>query len=121
MRPDGQPLVVQLVYAPQWGDVAMHVLAKEYWEAVGVKVELREVSSEAYRTMASNNDHDVATTNSGLTTTDFNHTSFCANEVAANSKTRLSQSPAVKGAPNTTSNRKGTMCFYIALYLNTST
>ena len=68
VRPDGQPLVVQLVYAPQWGDVAMHVLAKEYWEAVGVKVELREVSSEAYRTMASNNDHDVATTNSGLTT-----------------------------------------------------
>jgi len=67
-RPDGQPLVIRLVYAPQFGDVAMHELTKEYWEAVGVKVELREVTSEAYRTMASVNDHDVAITTSGTST-----------------------------------------------------
>ena len=66
-RPDGEPIVIQMVYAPQFGDVALHELAKEYWEAVGIKVELREVTSEAYRTFAANNDHDVAITTSGLT------------------------------------------------------
>ncbi len=57
-----------MIYAPQFGDVAMHTLAEEYWEAVGIQVELREVSTEAYRTTASNNDHDVAITTSGTTT-----------------------------------------------------
>jgi len=67
-RADGDPLVINLVYAPQFGDVALHELAKEYWGAVGIKVELREVSSEAYRTLAANNDHDVAITTSGTST-----------------------------------------------------
>ncbi len=67
-RPDGKPLVIRLIYAPQFGDVALHELTKEYWEAVGVKVELREVTTEAYRTMASVNDHDVAITTSGTST-----------------------------------------------------
>ncbi len=65
---DGSTLVINLVFAPQFGDVALHELAKEYWEAVGVKVELREVSTEAYRTMASNNDHDIAVADSGTST-----------------------------------------------------
>ena len=65
---DGSMLVINLVFAPQFGDVALHQLAKEYWEAVGVKVELREVSTEAYRTMASNNDHDIAVADSGTST-----------------------------------------------------
>jgi len=65
---NGSQLVIQLIYAPQFGDVALHELAKEYWEAVGVKVELREVSTEAYRTMASNNDHDIAVADSGTST-----------------------------------------------------
>jgi peptide/nickel transport system substrate-binding protein len=65
LRGDGQPLVIHLIYAIQWGDPALHELAKEYWEAVGVKVELKEISTEAYRAMASNNDHDIQVTNSG--------------------------------------------------------
>lgn len=67
-RPDGKPIVVQIVYALQFGDPAQHELVKEYWEKVGIKVELKEVSTEAYRTMASNNDHDIAITDSGTTT-----------------------------------------------------
>ncbi len=65
LRFDGQPLVIQLIYAIQWGDPALHELAKEYWEAVGVRVELKEISTEAYRAMAANNDHDIQVTNSG--------------------------------------------------------
>lgn len=65
LRADGEPLLINLLYAIQWGDPALHELAKEYWEAVGVRVELKEMSTEAYRAMAANNDHDVQVTNSG--------------------------------------------------------
>jgi peptide/nickel transport system substrate-binding protein len=65
VRADGKPLLIHLLYAIQWGDPALHELAKEYWEAVGVRVELKEMSTEAYRAMAANNDHDVQVTNSG--------------------------------------------------------
>src|SRR5688572_11961354 len=67
-RPDGEPLLINLIYAIQWGDPALHELAKEYWEAVGVRVELKEISTEAYRAMAASNDHDIQVTNSGLET-----------------------------------------------------
>ena len=66
LRPDGQPLVINMLYALQFGDPAQHELVKEYWEAVGVKVELKEMSTEAYRAIAANNDHDIQVTNSGL-------------------------------------------------------
>ena len=65
-RPDGEPLLINLFYAIQFGDPALHELAKEYWEAVGVRVELKEMSTEAFRAMAANNDHDIQVTNSGL-------------------------------------------------------
>ena len=65
VRSDGKPLIIHMIYAIQWGDPALHELAKEYWEAVGVKVELKEISTEAFRAMAANNDHDIQMTNSG--------------------------------------------------------
>jgi peptide/nickel transport system substrate-binding protein len=68
LRPDGQPLLINMVYAIQFGDPARHELAKEYWEAVGVRVELREVSTEAQRAAASANELDIQITNSGLET-----------------------------------------------------
>ena len=68
LRPDGKPLIIHLIYAIQWGDPALHELAKEYWEALGVKVELKEISTEAYRAMAASNDHDIQVTNSGTET-----------------------------------------------------
>jgi peptide/nickel transport system substrate-binding protein len=67
LRPDGERLVIFNVYLLQTGNVALHELTKEYWEDVGVKVELKEVSSEAYRTMVSSNEHDVASFTSGMT------------------------------------------------------
>jgi len=65
LRSDGKTLTIYMNYLIQAGDPALHELAKEYWEDVGVKVELKEVSSEAYRTMASSNEHDIALFNSG--------------------------------------------------------
>jgi peptide/nickel transport system substrate-binding protein len=73
LRPDGKTLTVFMVYPQQAGNPALHELAKEYWEDVGVKVELKEVSSEAYRTMAANNEHDIAVMNSGATLEPFLH------------------------------------------------
>jgi len=65
LRSDGKPLIINLIYALQWGDIRLHELAKEYWEAVGVRAELKEISTEAYRAMAASNDHDIQVTNSG--------------------------------------------------------
>jgi peptide/nickel transport system substrate-binding protein len=67
LRPDGERLTIFNVYLLQTGNVALHELTKDYWEAVGVKVEIKEVSSEAYRTMASSNEHDIASFTSGTT------------------------------------------------------
>jgi peptide/nickel transport system substrate-binding protein len=68
LRPDGQPLIINLQYAIQFGPAARHELAKEYWEDVGIRVELREVSTEAYRATTSANEHDIAITTSGTET-----------------------------------------------------
>ena len=61
LRFDGEPFIVLLQYAPQAGPVQTHELVKGYWEAVGVQVQLKEVSSDLYRTESSQNRHDIAT------------------------------------------------------------
>lgn len=58
-RADGQPLVVRLVYASQGAPVKQHELARDYWEQVGVRVDLKEVTSDEYRESANNNDLDL--------------------------------------------------------------
>ncbi|MBN2499325.1 MAG: ABC transporter substrate-binding protein [Anaerolineales bacterium] len=58
--PDGSDFLIYLEYAQQAGPVLMQELIKSYWEDVGIRVELKEVSSEAYRTRIITNDHDVA-------------------------------------------------------------
>ncbi len=58
-RPDGKPLVILLEYAPQGGPPLVHELVKGYWEAVGVKVELKEESTEAFRARSLSNDLDL--------------------------------------------------------------
>jgi peptide/nickel transport system substrate-binding protein len=60
LRFDGEPLIVLLQYAPQGGPVQTHELVKGYWEAVGVRVELKEVTSDFYRTEVTQNRHDIA-------------------------------------------------------------
>ncbi|MGB0696042.1 MAG: ABC transporter substrate-binding protein [Rhodospirillaceae bacterium] len=60
-RFDGQPLIVRLVYSSQGAPVRMHELVRDYWGAVGVRVDLKEVSSDEYRAAANNNDLDLTT------------------------------------------------------------
>lgn len=67
LRPDGEVLVVNNVYAEQGANTALMELLVEYWEAVGLKTKMKTVSSEAYRTLVSQNEHDVATFTSGGT------------------------------------------------------
>jgi peptide/nickel transport system substrate-binding protein len=59
--------VVLLQYATQENPVQNHELAKEYWEDVGVRVELKEVTSDLYRQESAANRHDIATWNNGGT------------------------------------------------------
>jgi peptide/nickel transport system substrate-binding protein len=66
--PDGSPLVIQLQYATQGGPIRIHELAAGYWHQIGIRVDLKEVTTNEYRTMVSNNDADVASWYNILTT-----------------------------------------------------
>lgn len=61
LRFDGKPFVILLQYAPQGGPPEVHEMAAQYWEAVGVRVQLKEVTTELYRTTTGQNNHDIAT------------------------------------------------------------
>ena len=61
LRFDGSRFVILLQFAPQGGPVQTHELVKQYWEAVGVRVQAKEVSSDLYRSTSSANQHDLAT------------------------------------------------------------
>ncbi len=65
LRLNGKPFVVLLEYAPQGGPLQVHELTGRYWEAVGVRVLLKEVSSDLYRADTSGNKHDIATWRNG--------------------------------------------------------
>ncbi len=65
LRPDGKRLIVYINYTIQSVSSDAMNLVKTYWESVGVKVELKEIATEAYRSMVTNNDHDIATFTSG--------------------------------------------------------
>lgn len=58
-RPDGKPLVIQLIYSSQGAPVKMQELVRDYWSDVGVRVDLKEVTSDEYRASGNNNDLDV--------------------------------------------------------------
>ncbi|MEM7693917.1 MAG: ABC transporter substrate-binding protein [Pseudomonadota bacterium] len=58
-RPDGDPLVLRLVYSNQGAPVQMHELIRDYWDAIGVRLDLREVTSDEYRASGNNNDLDI--------------------------------------------------------------
>ncbi len=60
-RPDGKPLIVRLVYANQGAPVRLHELVRDYWGKVGIRVDLKEVSSDEYRAEANNNQLDLCT------------------------------------------------------------
>ncbi len=58
-RPDGSPLVILLQYSNQGSPVRLHELASDNWRQVGVRVDIKEVTSDEYRANASTNDLDM--------------------------------------------------------------
>jgi len=60
-RPDGKPLVIRLVYTNQGAPVKLHELVRDYWNEVGIRVDLKEVSSDEYRASGNNNDLEITT------------------------------------------------------------
>jgi len=59
--PDGSKLTIYLTYSNQGAPVKMHQLVKSYWEAVGIKTVLKEVTSDEYRALANKNELDLTT------------------------------------------------------------
>jgi len=57
---DGRPLVLRLDFPAQAGPAEVHELVRDYWAAVGVRLELQEVSTEVYRAQAGAGNHDIA-------------------------------------------------------------
>ncbi len=60
-RLDGSKLTLDLQYSNQGVPVPTHELVKDYWEAVGVAVTLKEVTSDEYRQRANTNAAEVLT------------------------------------------------------------
>jgi len=57
--PDGSDFMIYLEYCQQAGPVLIQELVKGYWEDIGIRVELKEVSSEVYRARILANDFDI--------------------------------------------------------------
>jgi peptide/nickel transport system substrate-binding protein len=67
-RPDGRPLAIRIVFANQGSPSQLHELTRGYWSDVGVQVDIREVTSDEYRSGGNNNDLDVTIwKNDGIT------------------------------------------------------
>lgn len=58
---DGKRFTIYLNFAQQGGPQLIHELTKSYWEKVGIRTEVKEVSSEVFRQSTITNDHDVYT------------------------------------------------------------
>ena len=58
-RPDGSNLTVRLQYSNQGAPVKMQELVKSYWDAVGIRVDIKEVTSDEYRQRGETNDLDI--------------------------------------------------------------
>lgn len=60
-RLDGSNLTLDLQFANQGGPAALQELIEDYWEAVGIAVQVREVTSDEYRERANSNQAEVLT------------------------------------------------------------
>jgi peptide/nickel transport system substrate-binding protein len=56
---DGSNLTILLQFSNQGAPVKMHELIKTYWDAVGIRIELKEVTSDEYRDNGNAGDLDV--------------------------------------------------------------
>lgn len=60
-RLDGSNLTLDLQFSNQSTPAALHELVKDYWEAVGISVRVKEVTSDEYRERANTNQADLVT------------------------------------------------------------
>jgi len=60
LRPDGKPLSLTLQFLVG-GITAPYELIKEYWDAVGVSIELRQIERDLYNTRGAANELDIGT------------------------------------------------------------
>lgn len=64
-RPDGKPFIMQVLFANQGGPTKMHELVQGYWSDVGIRINLREVSTDEYRASGQANDLSVTSWRDG--------------------------------------------------------
>lgn len=60
---NGETMIVRLLYSNQGSPVRLHELAAGYWTDIGVRVDLREVTSDEYRELGSKDGLDIAAWN----------------------------------------------------------
>ena len=60
LLPDGKPIALVLQFNAEGGE-AVHELIREYWEAVGVQIELRGIERTLYNTRGEANELDIGT------------------------------------------------------------
>lgn len=60
-RADGKPLSFRITFASQGSSVQLHELVQGYWSNLGIRVDVREVTTDEYRAQANGNDVDIFT------------------------------------------------------------
>lgn len=66
MTPDGKPFVIIYQYSQQGGSRKIHYLVKKYWENLGIRIILQEITIEQLRIIYEKNQHDLAVWQSEL-------------------------------------------------------
>jgi peptide/nickel transport system substrate-binding protein len=61
LRPDGEPLVLRVNYSLQGGPRQVHELVRDYWNAIGVQIELNELGSDELGSLLERNEHEIGT------------------------------------------------------------
>ena len=59
LRPDGQPMTILWEYSTQFGSSNFVQLVRDYWKAVGINVNLKEVTSQVTREKAFASESDI--------------------------------------------------------------
>jgi len=57
--PSGKKLVIRFFYCTQEQSPKMHELVRDYWAKVGIRMVLKEVSSDQFRAMSNNNEGEI--------------------------------------------------------------
>ena len=61
LRPDGKTLVLKLNYTEQGGPTQVNELVRDYWRAIGIKLELNQLGSDELGSLLEQNQHVIGT------------------------------------------------------------